>query len=135
MHGIQDSSDAWIARDEKSPAFILADAGYDVWLGNFRGNKHSKRHVVFHEYQKEFWDFGWEELGQYDLPAFTDYILSQTNHKKLAYFGHSMGTTAAMYALTLDNQYYKERWSLIVCLAPPLSMRNVSSPLFKIFGN
>lgn len=41
----------------KAPAFVLADLGYDVWLGNNRGNAYSKRHVSLNTQKKEFWDF------------------------------------------------------------------------------
>jgi lysosomal acid lipase/cholesteryl ester hydrolase len=75
MHGLIDSSDAWVVNDDLSPAFVLSHAGYDVWLSNSRGNKYSKRHVSLSSDSLEFWDFSWEEVGSFDLPALTDYIL------------------------------------------------------------
>ena len=46
MHGILGSSDSFITNDEnKALGLVLANRGYDVWLGNNRGNKHAKRHM------------------------------------------------------------------------------------------
>ena len=39
-------------------AFILADLGYDVWLGNTRGNIYSRAHVKYDSSRdKAYWKF------------------------------------------------------------------------------
>ena len=106
VHGLIDSSDLWVANDNNSPAFILSRAGYDVWFGNSRGNKYSLGHTSLSTSSEAYWNFSWEEMGQYDLIAFTDYVLDCTGHKKLAYIGHSMGSSQAFYSLTLFNTYF-----------------------------
>ena len=82
QHGVFDSAYAWIVNyADVSPAFVAAKAGYDVWLGNSRGNTYSRANTKLDPDKdaKEFWAFDWEQMGQYDLPAVFDYLLDQTN--------------------------------------------------------
>lgn len=74
-HGLIDSSDAWIINGKDSPAFMLADEGYDVWVTNSRGNGHSQHHLKLNpETDPAFWDFSFAEIAKFDLPAFIMYI-------------------------------------------------------------
>ena len=65
-----------------SPAFQLANKGFDVWLGNQRGTKHSLdpgHEKLDWRSDPEFWEFSWGEYGDYDAPAFVDYVRHYTN--------------------------------------------------------
>ena len=42
---------------KKSLAYILADSGFDVWLGNVRGNDYSRRHLKHTPNQSIFWNW------------------------------------------------------------------------------
>jgi len=55
-----------------------------------------------------------------------------TDKPKLAYIGHSMGTTQAFYALSINQEYFKKRWSIFVALAPPINLKGFTDyPLFR----
>ncbi|XP_074601535.1 gastric triacylglycerol lipase-like isoform X2 [Brevipalpus obovatus] len=69
--------------------FVLANLGYDVWLGNSRGTTYSKKHTHYDVKDKRFWKFSTDEMIKYDIPAGIDYILHATGRESLAYVGHS----------------------------------------------
>lgn len=121
QHGIEGSAYDWILNSaDKAPAFLLAREGFDVWLGNNRGSAFSLKHVKYTKDQKEFWDFDFEEMGLYDVPAEIDYILSvnSKNDNLAAYIGHSEGTTQMFIGSSMKPAYYKEKVALYVALAP-----------------
>lgn len=61
MHGLMCSDAIWtITGPGKALAYILSDAGYDVWMGNARGTTYSKKNVYHSTNSKEFWDFRYE---------------------------------------------------------------------------
>ena len=94
QHGILDSADCWIMnKPEVAPAFVVARQGYDVWLGNARGNKYSREHVKLTTYDAAFWDFDFQVIGAGDLPGMLEYIRSYHGDVKVAYIGHSQGTS------------------------------------------
>lgn len=69
----------WVWNDaEKANAFILARAGYDVWMGNNRGTKYSKTHKTLTTADKAYWNFYQEDMGTKDVPAFVDLVLETT---------------------------------------------------------
>ncbi|KAL0127535.1 hypothetical protein PUN28_003064 [Cardiocondyla obscurior] len=73
QHGLLGSSADWIIPGkDKSLALILADQGYDVWLGNIRGNTYSRAHVSLSPSDSKFWNFRYVHI--YRQKIFCDNI-------------------------------------------------------------
>uniref|UniRef100_A0A182R885 Lipase n=1 Tax=Anopheles funestus TaxID=62324 RepID=A0A182R885_ANOFN len=136
MHGLLSSSaDLVVAGPGKAIAYMLVDAGYDVWLGNARGNTNSRRHI-FHDpdaRKTKFWDFSWHEIGYFDLPAMIDYTLAYTGRTTLHYVGHSLGTTS-FFVMASTRPDYNKKIRSMHALAPVAFMSNLRSPFVRAFA-
>nr|CAI5829897.1 unnamed protein product [Callosobruchus analis] len=129
QHGLLGSSADWIVNGNNSLAFLLADYGYDVWLGNARGNTYSKGHVSIPVQSPHYWNFSFHEMGTRDLPAVLYYVSNTTNQLgELIYVGHSMGTTMFFVFSSLLPQAAKNV-KLMVALAPVAYMTHIRSPI------
>lgn len=113
-------------------AFELGKRCFDVWLPNSRGNKYSQEHRIYTNKSLEFWDFSYDEMIRYDLPAVVDYILEETEHKNLDYIGHSQGTLI-MFGLLSTRQDFNKKINKFIALAPVARVQHIHTP-FKYFS-
>ncbi|KAK7336058.1 hypothetical protein VNO77_16587 [Canavalia gladiata] len=96
QHGVLVDGMTWLLNPpEEDLPLILADNGFDVWIANTRGTRYSRRHTSLDPSNPAFWDWSWDELVTYDLPAVFDYVFTQSR-QKIHYVGHSLGTLIAL---------------------------------------
>lgn len=91
MHGLESSAADYViggGANGVSLPYLLSDNGYDVWMGNARGNIFSQNHQTLEKSSHDFWNFSFHEIGLYDLPAMIDYVLETVNGTSLTYIGH-----------------------------------------------
>ncbi|XP_052028482.1 gastric triacylglycerol lipase isoform X1 [Apodemus sylvaticus] len=132
QHGLIASATNWITNlPNNSLAFILADAGYDVWLGNSRGNTWSRKNIYYSPDSVEFWAFSFDEMAKYDLPATIDFIVQKTGQEKIHYVGHSQGTTIGFIAFS-TNPALAKKIKTFYALAPVATVKYTQSPFKKI---
>ncbi|RLN48852.1 hypothetical protein BBJ28_00003114 [Nothophytophthora sp. Chile5] len=135
QHGLLDSSFTYVCNfRNQSLAFVLADAGYDVWLGNNRGNTWSNEHLDYTTDDEEYWDFSWEDMGLYDLPAMINFVLDTTGRSTLSYVGHSEGTTQAWVGFS-KNQELARTVSYFGALAPVAWTGHSTAEIFVALAN
>lgn len=103
-------------------AYLLVDNGYDVWLGNARGNVFSQAHKTLSTESHEFWKFSFHEIGVYDLPAIINYALDKGNTTSLTYCGYSQGTTVFFVLLSMKPEF-NSKISTAHLMAPVAYMR------------
>ncbi|XP_054839048.1 lysosomal acid lipase/cholesteryl ester hydrolase-like [Eublepharis macularius] len=132
QHGLFTEARSWVANmPYNSLAYILADAGYDVWLGNNRGTSWSQRHQNLSVDQEEFWDFSFHEMAMFDLPAMINFILQKTGQKQLYYIGHSQGTTIGFIAFSAMPEL-SQKIKMFFALAPLISIEHAPSPVLRL---
>jgi pimeloyl-ACP methyl ester carboxylesterase len=128
QHGLLGAGSDWALNGPGySLAFVLADAGYDVFLGNVRANTYSRNHTRLDPSSAAFWAFTWDEIASEDLPAMLSMELELTGADALAYVGHSQGTTVLL-ALLASRPEWAAKISLGVLLAPVAVATHVASP-------
>ncbi|XP_073025265.1 triacylglycerol lipase 2-like [Primulina eburnea] len=129
QHGILSDALTWISDSpDESLGFILADNGLDVWLANVRGTNYSRGHISLSPDDSAYWDWSWDELAAYDLPAMVQYVYGQTG-QKLHYVGHSLGTLMALGAFSRGEVVSMVRSAALLC--PIAYLGQMPSPLAR----
>jgi len=106
---------------------VLSDVGYDVWMGNNRGNKYSHKHLHKKPTHEDFWDYSLDDLAKYDLPSMIDYVLAQSGAKSLTLIGFSQGTAQSFAYLSTPAAASKV--NLFIALAPVSIPRGFANPI------
>jgi len=130
QHGVLADSSCWICVGaENSLPFVLAKAGFDVWLSSSRGTAYSREHVHLDaDKNNEFWEFTWQDMSEKDLPAFVNYVLEETKKQKLHYIGHSQGCLIAFAALS-ESVTLNSKFASFQALAPVFRLKYLLGPL------
>lgn len=129
-----DNSGTWVINNQEyNLPYLLALQGYDVWMTNSRGSVHSLGHTDpqfnWHNTFSEYWDFTYDEMAQFDLPANLNYITETSGYRKVVYIGHSQGTTQFWAAGSNDPEFLNSKVQAFVGLGPVMYVEHERSPL------
>ncbi|KAG8640552.1 triacylglycerol lipase 2 isoform X1 [Manihot esculenta] len=133
QHGILMDGAVWVMLPtDKALAFLLADDGFDVWVANTRGTESSSLHSSLSPDDPAFWNWSWDELAGFDLPATFQYVHNQTG-QQLHYVAHSLGTLTALGAFSKNQLVDKMRSAAL--LGPVAYLGQIPSPFAKAAGD
>ncbi|XP_077538863.1 gastric triacylglycerol lipase-like isoform X2 [Haemaphysalis longicornis] len=131
VHALAVSSDDFVSNfPDQSLGFLLADAGYDVWLGNLRGNVYT-HHLKYSRSERAFWQFSADELAEFDTAAMLDTVLSVTDQTALYYIGFSQGTQA-LFMLLSEKPQYNKKIILFMAMGPIAYIGHLTAPLCRL---
>ncbi|KAF6201553.1 hypothetical protein GE061_003944 [Apolygus lucorum] len=129
INGFAFQAEGWFALGSSSLPFILTDLGYDVWVGDQRGNIRSIKHVSFPDDDFRNHNYTFHEQGIYDLPAFIDYIIKETDRSQILYVGYSL-SSGMMIVMNSERPEYNDKILGAVSLAPAGHLKKWSENSF-----
>ncbi|OVA17526.1 Alpha/beta hydrolase fold-1 [Macleaya cordata] len=129
QHGVLVDGMTWLLNSpDESLAFILADSGFDVWIANTRGTRFSRGHATLDSAKPPYWNWSWDELVAYDLPAAFDFVYRQTG-QKIDYVGHSMGTLVALASFATQGNELVSKLKSAALLSPVAYLSHMTTTI------
>lgn len=124
------NSEVWLCltEEERALPLVLAEQGFDVWLGNNRGNKYSKKSIHHSPNSHKFWDYSIDDFAWHDIPDSISYIIDITGAKSVSYVGFSQGTAQAFAALSIHPPL-NQKINVFIALAPAMSPAGLAAPV------
>ncbi|MDW8307634.1 MAG: alpha/beta fold hydrolase [Leptospiraceae bacterium] len=127
-HGLLANRNYFKIKEEKSLAYLLAQAGYDVWLMDLRGRADAGSPSYF--FGKFRYNYGIDEYIRHDADAAIAYVLEKTKSNKLNWIGHSLG---GVVGYSRAGSYEDRRLHTLVTLGSPMRIAPLDRSMQFLF--
>jgi pimeloyl-ACP methyl ester carboxylesterase len=133
QHGLLDGGFTWLILEQDSLAKKLCDEGYTLYLPYMRGSQFSRSHLDYDSsLNSDYWDFSFDQMAEYDLPAVINYIKQRDNLEKIYYIGHSQGTLIFFLAYMNEPEFLEKNIKKFVALGTVPNVNNAPHFLIKL---
>jgi predicted alpha/beta hydrolase len=113
LHGFDETPESWITKSTQNKIlpYNLANSGYDVWIGTWRGGSttseysdHTQLNSVLNG--KQYYNFTLETRAEIDFPAMMDFIFKSTPVYELSIIAHNIGASSAI--IQMSETFYAD---------------------------
>ena len=135
QHGLLDGAWTFLILGKDSLAYKLAEEyGYIVYLPYVRGTQFSKSHLDYGTgLTSDYWDFSFDQMAKYDLPAFINFVKNRDGVEKVDYIGHSQGTLIYFLNYMNDPEFMEKNINKFVAVGTVPNVNNAPHFLIKLF--
>ena len=134
QHGLLDGGFTFLVLEQNSLAKKLCEEGYTVYLPYIRGTQFSRSHLDYDSsLNSEYWDFSFDQMAKYDLPAIINYVKKRDGVEKVIFLGHSQGNFIFFLAYMNDPEFLEKNIEKFVSLGTIPNVNNAPHLLIKLF--
>ena len=134
QHGLLDGAFSFLILAEDSLPKKLCEEGYTVYLPYIRGTQFSRSHLDYDSsLTSKYWDFSFDHMAQYDVPANIKYVKNRDGVEKVYYIGHSQGSLTFFLAYMNNPEFMEQNVAKFVALGTVPNVNNAPHFLIKLF--